>query len=415
METGKSQTININDIGSNFGKKSFDTVAAEIEAICSDYADQASFVKLVKEIERKKARAKAIEAYCNSNYHNKDFALRALEQIEETEKGIMEGSQMEIEDNFDNVHIEWLCKDLGMAAGDAMAIVAPSGVGKSHFASYIGLCVARGIPMFGQFKIDRPGKVAHLNWDSEKGLTQIGYIRLNKGINHQNKIDGKASVWFEKPASWKLSDPNGYDNLKQICKDKTLCIIDSLRASASGDENSSDFMKIIQTANRVSSETGCVILFIAHTGHGGSHIRGTSSVTDALGVIWTMEKKGAQIVISNVKGRYFQFKPFAYCYAETGEFVEKINKSERIEMEIHDYRQMSDEELILSTISNHPKITSSRLREATKLTTKCEEIVDELVKRGLVYKGSDPDKKVRGQIHTLTDEGENFIKYSNKT
>jgi len=248
------------------------------------------------------------------------------------------GEDWDGSDKLEDMHFDWVCRELGLVPGDSFVLTAESGAGKTYLASHLALCVMSGKPVFGKYTIQRQGKVAHLNWDSNSALTKMGYKRLANGVDF---IWKKGDLHYEQP-NWKLNQDNAYENLKTICKGRTLCIIDSLRASYDGEENGSESSSVIALTNRVSEETNCAILFIAHAGKGGvgskgiDALRGSSALVGACGAMWTLEREEgtSELKLCCPKGRLAQFAPIHYKYEETGEFLENINKTSKVEISL---------------------------------------------------------------------------------
>lgn len=404
----KNQVLQLEAKKSSFRKKAIE--------MAGPFKDEASFQKKKKEDARKMAFLACTEQYAfKMNNNDQMIWENVVNEVLAEMKGKENGEEMEISTSLDDIEPNWVCKDLGLVAGDAGIMFAPSGLGKSYFASYIALCIQRGDPIFGRFEIQNPGKVAHLNWDSDRTITEVGYIRLNSGLNKATNSQKKPKIWFEKPQGWHLTDENGYENLKKICTGRVLCIIDSLRASAKGDENSSEIMEVVATANRVSSETGCVIMFIAHTGHGSTErARGSSAIEAAAGFMWGLERTGDSITVDCKKGRWVNFKPFKYSWAEEGKFNYNVMKTEIVSMiyqgdgESKDSPQMR----VLKAIRDNDEIDCATLRRESGLGSKADAVVEDLISKEMILKTNSTKKNRRGKIHILTEDGERFISFN---
>lgn len=239
-------------------------------------------------------------------------------------------------ERLEDIKVDWVCRELGLTPGDAITLTAEPFTGKTHLATYFAVCFIFGKPIFGKYKLQKTGKVAHLNYDSHSVLTRIGYQRLANGLGVTLT---KGDVYYEKPA-WKFNQEAAYDNLTKICTGKALCIIDSLRTCYDGEENSSEVANIIAKANKVSEETGCVIMFLAHTGkegvagHGLNAMRGSSAFGGAVGSAWNLEKtpEDRTLKISCPKSRWLAFNPILYKYEETGQMLENIGKTSEVRL-----------------------------------------------------------------------------------
>lgn len=235
--------------------------------------------------------------------------------------------------------MDWVCSDLGMVAGDSIMLSADPFTGKTYLANYFALCVITGEKMFNKFEMQKSGKVAVLNWDSNPRQCQISLRRLQAGMGV--KIKDAEALYYESPL-WKLDQPLAYQYLKKICTGRILCVIDSFRSCFSGDENSSeDTAPVIELANRVSRETNCVILFISHTGKSGTEKglqanRGSSAVPAATGSLWTLERgvNSNTCKLNCHKGREYDFGKIVYQYSEEGEFLAELKKKSKVIMSL---------------------------------------------------------------------------------
>jgi len=302
------------------------------------YNSDSGYDRLKKEIKRKTALKNKVNYILNNcekfgfNQTNKIILEHAIDEVIKP-KAEFEKIDFSVDDDGDDY--DWVVKGLGLCPGDSFAVAGEPFTGKTHFASYLAVCISAGIPVFGKFPVDRKGGVAHINYDSDGKLTKTGYRRMAKGLGVKADVD-----YYEFP-TWKFNDDIAYENLTKICTGKALCIVDSLRACFDGAEDTSENSTVIALANKVSSKTNCAILFIAHPGKGGVKnkgvdvIRGTSSIGASVGTLWTLEKMAENHVVkfnSTIKARYGGDQIFCYRYEDSGEFNPKTNKTNSINM-----------------------------------------------------------------------------------
>jgi hypothetical protein len=162
-------------------------------------------------------------------------------------------------------------------------VVGDTNVGKSFFALDLAYCVATGADFNGR-KVDR-GAVLFVAGEGGGGMKyRVAAI--------EQKFPADARIGFV-PHAISLRDRLETDRLIAAVKasearlgDRVrLIIIDTLsRAMAGGNENSPDDMgALVTSADRVRTETGAHVLFIAHTGKDATKgIRGHSLLRAAI-------------------------------------------------------------------------------------------------------------------------------------
>ena len=385
------------------------------------YSTDSGYDRLKKEIKRKIALKKRIDYYLNNcekfgfNQTNKIILENA---IDEFNKPKIELNEIDLDEDLTLTSFDWISRGLGLAAGDSIVLVGEAFCGKTHFASYLALCVAKGVSIFGKFKIDKSGPVAHLNYDSADDMTRVGYVRLKNGDSDLTSSGNK--VQYGRP-QWRFNQDCAYENLTKICTGKVLCVVDSLRRSYGGsdsdtDENSSASAEVVDLANRVSAETGCAILFIAHPGKGGTKgkgidaVRGSSAIKDVAGSLWILEKTSTDQVIkfdSMHKSRCGIKQIFHYRYDNVGDYCEGIARTKGIRMTILEdnttvlEKKLTIREQIVMALKNE-SLTSGDLNKS--ITGARLKICDELRKmesEGFLKKERDG----KSQKYSLTDKG----------
>ena len=343
------------------------------------YKSDSGFDRLNKKTKREIALKNKVDYILNNcekfgfNQTNKIILENAINEVIKPKTTV---KLLNLKKDIKKIKYNWVSKGLGLAAGDSIILVAEPFCGKTHFASYLAVCISTGTPIFGKFAIDRKGEVAHLNYDSSDDLTEVGYIRMVNGLKGKiNEDDVK--IHYERPL-WKFNEDVAYENLTKACVGKVVCIIDSLRTCYDGVEDSSETATYIALANRVSNETGCAILFIAHPGKGGignkgiDAVRGSSAMVAAAGTLWTLETTSVDQVIkfnSTHKSRFGSKQIFHYRYDNVGDYCENINATESIDMTIPGddsalaiEKKVTIREQIVAALKNGP-LTSKDLND----------------------------------------------------
>lgn len=234
---------------------------------------------------------------------------------------------------------DFLIPDLGLAPEEAYVVVAPPFTGKSFFATHLILSVISGQKLFNHFEVLRTGTALWLDYDSniKERKKQIAQVAGGMGISMtelSNKIE------YSKP-SWKFNELFAEEKLNKLCTGKAICIVDTISGAFNGDENTPDYGKIVDMANRVSSSTNCTIVFLSHTPKGWKYngnnadtaIRGSGSVLGTAGGNWILQREGQSCRIICHKNRKFKFDDFGYTYRTDGNFLKNVGCFERVIME----------------------------------------------------------------------------------
>lgn len=386
-----------------------------VEKYIIPYTSDAGYDRLKKETKRKNALKKRIDYILNNcekygfNQTNKIILEHA---IDEGVKPKAECKRIDFSVENDGEDYDWIVKSLGVLPGDSFFVCGESFTGKTHLASYFAICISAGIPIFGKFSIDKSGPVAHVNYDSDEKLTITGYRRLAKGLGIKTPIID----YYDKP-TWKFNHDVAYENLTKICTGKVACVVDSFRACFDGNEDSSEITSpVIALANKVSSETGCAIIFISHPGKNGTKgkdldaIRGSGGIAATAGTIWILEKMSEDRTVKfrSVKERSCERMSFCYRYDNVGEMNLYTNKTVAIDMTILGddapvmQKKLTIREQVVAALKKG-SLSSGDLNK--EITGNQSSICDELKKmetEGYLKKEKD-GKLVK---YSLTDKGE---------
>lgn len=172
--------------------------------------------------------------------------------------------------------LQWRVKRLLPEIGIG-AIYGPSGSGKSFLGFDLGICIARGVPWFGNRTATAP--VTYLMLEGEAGLrNRVEAWEAHNGMNIPNGFMAVAQP-FE------LVERAQVEALGAVVPHGGVLIIDTLNRAAPGlDENSSEDMgRILAGMKRLQEITGGLVLVVHHTGKDASKgLRGHSSLLAAL-------------------------------------------------------------------------------------------------------------------------------------
>ena len=205
---------------------------------------------------------------------------------------------------------DWLVPELGIAPGAPTLLAGYGYSGKTMAAQEIALATICGARAFGVFQCAQ-GAVLHIDYEQGKRTTIERYQRMCAAY----RLDMHAiASWLQIACHprFYLDQPDAEAKLVRACRGVRLCIIDSLRASCSIEENASEIRRPLDMLSRVSERTGTVFLVIHHArkpGQGetaGSRygIRGSGSIYDACSTVIVMSgAKGEPVKVTHEKDR----------------------------------------------------------------------------------------------------------------
>lgn len=167
---------------------------------------------------------------------------------------------------------------------------------KTLLAHALGLAVACGAPTWGAYPV-QPGRVVFLDFEQGQYLTRRRIQRMARGMGLVP--DGDDLRLASMPPMY-LDDGAAESELRTLCQDVSLLVVDSLSASCpSLDENAASARRVLDMLGRVSEATGCVVVVIHHArkpsaqAEGGARaaIRGSGALFDACGSVVCFERQ----------------------------------------------------------------------------------------------------------------------------
>ncbi len=160
----------------------------------------------------------------------------------------------------------WLVRELQLAPGRPALLFGAAGAGKTVIAQSLALCVAAGIPAWGQFST-RAGHVLHVDYDQGEGPTRKRYRRLAAGHAIELSDLGDRLRFAPFPPVYLSSGDKAETFFRECCQGVALCVIDALRAALPNlDENDSRIGAHLAICSRVSAQTGTAFLVLHHQG-----------------------------------------------------------------------------------------------------------------------------------------------------
>lgn len=185
---------------------------------------------------------------------------------------------------------------------------------KTWIALQLGLSIASGYPFLGRYDILKKGGVLYLDFENSANMIKVRIRKLLYGDVAEFAIISANGLYFNTdgvpsfgPASILQEKTNMevfYSRVKSLCKENNivLLIIDTLRSSYIGEENSSQVMAVLLSKLReIMAASGCSIMSLHHIGKpsNGSRInyddvyavtRGSSALGANADYVFAVEK-----------------------------------------------------------------------------------------------------------------------------
>jgi hypothetical protein len=281
--------------------------------------------------------------------------------------------------------VRWLCRDLQLAAGGRpMLFVAFGGSGKTWAALDVALAVAtRASKCLGGVDLQGWGEVAWINFE----MPRDEIIRRTQRLAWARKVPADAGGALEIISrvhlrGLTLTDARMKGALAATLKGRTLCVIDSFRASVGGlDENSSEIRKPLDDLLEVSDLTGCAFIVIHHEGKPGDNpreaihrTRGSGAITDACDTTWHLVPGDHALRVEQGKvSLATKAEPFHVRLRDVGDIDPDTGRSIGLEVEWMPNEQIAqlegDEPAhvrrardgILEALGKHPTLTTNQI------------------------------------------------------
>jgi len=213
------------------------------------------------------------------------------------------------------VPVQWLCRDLGIAPGRPTVIGGFAGGGKSPFAAAFAVSVALGRPFLGMSV--RHERVAWAAFEA----APVAHTNLQRLARTAGEDPGKLAidVWSFRG---KLNERGTLSELRRRVRDggHGVLIVDSYASALQGIEhNSSSFGDGLRQLEKLSDESGCVVIVLMHTAKksevsGSREIAGHFSAVASSQAVLILTRpdpdKLTRLKVSCARSLFSPFEPF---------------------------------------------------------------------------------------------------------
>lgn len=185
---------------------------------------------------------------------------------------------------------DWLWEPF-IERGKATALVAGGKDGKSLLVQEAACAMATGRQSFGVKGAERR-RVLYI--DMENADRDLQERVLNFGYGSDDGLDD-GLFYYQFPSIGYLNTEKGGNELLELAEhhDADLVVIDTLSRVVEGEENdSTTYRGFYDHAGRPLKRAKRAVLRLDHTGHAGSHARGSSAKNDDVDDVWTMKSSG---------------------------------------------------------------------------------------------------------------------------
>lgn len=316
--------------------------------------------------------------------------------------------------------VDWVCRDLGVAAGAVTILCGFINSGKTFVAADLAICVANNLQLFDAVEVQATGAAVHIDFEAGEQMSKIYYQRLLNG----HGIETFENIKFWKPR-WRLDQPEAEQQLMKHLVDVKLCVIDCFSAGVPTTEQNSESARApIDMLNRVSEHTRCAIVLLHHEPKVKGtdplrSVKGSGSIIAAAGNSLHVIREPGSTEATILRGKKRMGKDFSitFCKEDIGEHNDNINDTVAAKL-VNTGKKSSTEVLIpneiLKLIAMSPGINSSAIEYQIKSKIiggkRQADIVNEvreLVTAGLI----DKVKEGKSNRFTLTDKGRSVVSY----
>lgn len=318
--------------------------------------------------------------------------------------------------------LQFICKRLKLIRGNLTGVMAAGGSGKSLFCQYLGLCVASGQKLFGEFPVIS-GKVLHIDLEQSERLTAVRLTRIAKGMGI-DRIENLDRMCL--PRIDVHSDLSKIETeLVNIFQNYSLVQIDSLKKLSNADENTAEIEPVVNMLRKAAEKSNSCIMMIHHMGKTKISAiqsgRGHSSIYDSLDQQIDLNHEATDITgeveLENVKNREGAvFYGLKFRFYDRGELNIAQDCTEElvfecVESEVQQDKKIDAKVKILQHLKDGEKNHSTLLGLVKGDRKLFDKNLEKCLSANLIVEKSGHKNS---RIFNLTDAGKNFIAWNDE-
>lgn len=185
----------------------------------------------------------------------------------------------------------------GFVAGTVGALIGPSGISKTYFATQLAMAVACNVEGGDLLDMspERSGRVVYIAAEDPIPAMQKRIYSIGQRLTPSARAAITKSMRLKVITGdrWNIMDPKELEKLVNDCMDCRLIVLDTLSRIHQLDENSNGHMAyLISTLEHIAVKTGASVLYVHHVNKGSAREGQTDQQHAA---------RGASALIDNVR------------------------------------------------------------------------------------------------------------------
>lgn len=313
--------------------------------------------------------------------------------------------------------VDFLVERLGLSSGRASLIYGTAGVGKSVVVSHIATAIALNRKLFDRYEA-APAETLWLDFELGQRECELRLRQQIEGFGAS--LEDAPGLSFRSFPRLRLDDPAARDHLLKAADGRGLIVIDPLsRATSCSENDARGVSDAIAMSGEISTQTGCVVLWVHHAGkRASSGLRGSSTIMDAAQCVLRVTSPGpGRITLEQTKAVPIAVPPLFLQFEEVGGIAPETRRARGLRLveydpdePIEDKPQKPDaRHQIIAILEEHREGASGRLlrKMVGGNTQRYVQSLRVLVAQEIVIAKPDPSDG-RRTIYQLTRYSDDF-------